>query len=41
MQRARVFLRIEAGGGGMQRHSSWEADRGGGRAQERHQRARG
>ena len=37
MQRARVFLRIEAWGGGVQRHSSWKADGGGGRAEGSHQ----
>ena len=37
MQRVRVFLRIEAGGGGLQRHSPWKADGGGGRTEGSHQ----
>ena len=37
MQRVRVFLRIEAGGGGLQRHSPWKADGGGGWTEGSHQ----
>ena len=41
MQRARVFLQIEAWGGGLQRHAPWKADGGGGRAEGSHQTPRG
>ena len=41
MQHARVFLRIEAGGGGVQRHPPRQADRGSGRAEGSHQTPRG
>ena len=37
MQRIRVFLRIAAWGGGLQRHSPWKAYGGGGRAEGSHQ----